>query len=204
VAAIELVTTNNHESPTHLAFHLLRYKTAEEMWDTLNTEYGGSDAGTEMYLIEQYHDYKMVDGKSVVTQAHKIQCMVKELALLKIVVPDEFVAGGIIAKLPPSWRDFAIALKHKRAHMSISDLITSLDIEEKARAKDERSKGGEGQISANMVHQSQSHGKGKDKAKQNQKIISQSKLVPLRKRRRIRRMSVASCADLLIIRQRSV
>jgi hypothetical protein len=169
VAAIELVTTNNHESPTHLAFHLLRYKTAEEMWDTLNTEYGGSDADTEMYLIEQYHDYKMVDGKSVVTQAHKIQCVVKELTLLKIVVPDEFVAGGIIAKLPPSWRDFAIALKHKRAHMSISDLITSLDIEEKARAKDERSKGGEGQISANMVHQSQSHGKGKDKANQNQK-----------------------------------
>jgi hypothetical protein len=35
----------------------LRYKTAKEMWDTLNTEYGGSDAGTELYIIEQYHDY---------------------------------------------------------------------------------------------------------------------------------------------------
>jgi hypothetical protein len=44
--------------------------------------------------------------------------MVKELALLKIVVPDEFVAGGIIVKLPPSWRNFATALKHKRVHMS--------------------------------------------------------------------------------------
>jgi DUF1680 family protein len=33
------------------------------MWDTLNTEYGGSDAGTELYIIEQYHDYQMVDGK---------------------------------------------------------------------------------------------------------------------------------------------
>jgi hypothetical protein len=32
--------------------------------------------------------------------------MVKELELLKIIVPGEFVAGGIIAKLPPSWRDF--------------------------------------------------------------------------------------------------
>jgi hypothetical protein len=55
--------------------------------------------------------------------------MVKELALLKIVVPDEFVAGCIIAKMPPSWRDSATALKHKRAHMSISDLIVSLDVE---------------------------------------------------------------------------
>jgi hypothetical protein len=101
----------------------LRYKTVKEMWDTLNTEYGGLDVGIELYIIKQYHDYHMVDGKSVVTQAHEIQCMMNELGLLKIVVPDEFVPGGIIAKLPPSWRDFAIALKHKRVHMSISDFI---------------------------------------------------------------------------------
>jgi hypothetical protein len=50
----------------------LRYKTAKEMWDTLNTEYGGSYAGTELYNIEQYHDYQTVDGKSVLTQAHEI------------------------------------------------------------------------------------------------------------------------------------
>jgi hypothetical protein len=62
--------------------------------------------------------------------------MVKELTLLKIVVPDEFVAGCNIAKLPRSWRDFVTALKHKRVHMSISDLITSLDVEEKSQAKD--------------------------------------------------------------------
>jgi hypothetical protein len=66
--------------------------------------------------------------------------MVKELGLLKIAVPDKFVTGGIIVKLSPSWRDFATALKHKRVHMSILNLITSLDVKEKARAKDERSK----------------------------------------------------------------
>jgi hypothetical protein len=30
----------------------IRCKTAKEMWDTLNTEYGGSDAGTKLYIIE--------------------------------------------------------------------------------------------------------------------------------------------------------
>jgi hypothetical protein len=89
--------------------------------------------------------------------------MVKELRLLKIIILDEFVAGGIIAKLPPSWRDFVTALKHKRVHISILDLIVSLDVEEKAQAKDGRSKGAEGQTSANMVHQPQTHGKGKAK-----------------------------------------
>jgi hypothetical protein len=115
------------------------------------------------YIIEQYYDYKMVDGKGVVEQALEIQCMVKELELLKLVVPDMFVAGGIITKLPPSWRDFATTLKHKRTHMSISDLIVSLDVEEKARAKGGHSKGVEGQTSANMVHQLHSHDKGKYK-----------------------------------------
>jgi hypothetical protein len=105
------------------------------MWDTVNTEYVGLDADTKLYIIEQYHDYQMVDEKSVVTQAYEIQCMVKELTLLKIIIPDEFVARGIIAKLPPSWRDFTTALKHKRVHMSILDLIASLDVEEKAQAK---------------------------------------------------------------------
>jgi hypothetical protein len=89
--------------------------------------------------------------------------MVKELTLLKIIVPDEFVAGGIIDKLPPSWRDFTTALKHKRVHMSISDLIASLDVEEKAWAKDGRSKGAKGETSANMMHQQPSHGKGNAK-----------------------------------------
>jgi hypothetical protein len=43
----------------------------------------------------QHHDYKMVHGNSVVEQAHEIQCKVKEVELLKIIVPDEFVVGGI-------------------------------------------------------------------------------------------------------------
>jgi hypothetical protein len=97
----------------------------------------------------------MVDGKSVLTQAYEIQCMVKELPLLKNVVPNEFVVVGIIVKLHSLWRDFTTALKHKRVHMSILDLITSLDVEEKARAKEGRSKGADGQTSANMVHQPQ-------------------------------------------------
>jgi hypothetical protein len=44
----------------------------------------------------------MVDGKGVVEQDHEIQCMVKELELLKIIVPDKFVDGVIIANLSPS------------------------------------------------------------------------------------------------------
>jgi hypothetical protein len=46
--------------------------------------------------------------------------------------------------LPPSWRNFATTLKHKRHEISVESLIASLDVEDKARAKDNTEKG-EGQ-----------------------------------------------------------
>jgi hypothetical protein len=61
------------------------------------------------------------------------------------------VAGGIIAKLPPSWRNFATSLKHKRHEFSVSDLIGSLHVEEKAREKDTRVRGFDGSSSAHVV-----------------------------------------------------
>jgi hypothetical protein len=45
-----------------------------------------------------------------------------------------------MAKLPPSWTDFATTLKHKRQEFSVVELIGSLDVEERARAKDTRGK----------------------------------------------------------------
>ena len=46
------------------------------------------------------------------------------------------MAGGIIAKLPPSWKDFATSLKHKRQEFNVEELIGTLDVEERARTKD--------------------------------------------------------------------
>jgi hypothetical protein len=74
------------------------------------------------------------------------------------------VAGCIIAKLPSTWRNFATSLKHKRHELSVENLIASLDVEEKARAKDTGSKGGEGHSSANMVQKNHNKGKGKPKS----------------------------------------
>ena len=85
-----------------------------KLWDALEAKFGVSDAGSELYLMEQLYDYKMVENHSVVEQAHEIQALAKELEHFSCLLPDKFVAGSIIAKLPPSWRDFATSLKHKR------------------------------------------------------------------------------------------
>jgi hypothetical protein len=50
----------------------LHHTDAKKLWDVLKADYGGTDAGAELYIMEQYHDYKMTDGKSVVEQTHEI------------------------------------------------------------------------------------------------------------------------------------
>ena len=88
--------------------------TAKELWDALGAKFGVSDAGTERYLMEQLFDYKIVDNRFVIEQTHEIQALAKELEQFSCVLPKKFVAGGIIAKLPPTWKDFATSLKHQR------------------------------------------------------------------------------------------
>ena len=52
--------------------------------------------------MEQLYDYKMVENRYVVEQAHEIQALAKELEHFPCLLPDKFVASSIIAKLPPS------------------------------------------------------------------------------------------------------
>ncbi|XP_021319240.1 uncharacterized protein LOC110436464 [Sorghum bicolor] len=124
--------------------------TAKELWDALEAKFRVSDAGSELYLMEQLFDYKMVDCRSVIEQAHEIQALAKELEQFPCVLPKKFVAGGIIAKLPLSWKNFATSLKHQRKEFGLAELMETLDVEEKARAKDTYGKGVESS-SANVV-----------------------------------------------------
>jgi hypothetical protein len=49
------------------------------MWDALEAKYRVSDAGSELYVMEQFHDYRMVDDHYVVEQAHEIQTLAKRV-----------------------------------------------------------------------------------------------------------------------------
>ena len=104
-----------------------------------------SDIGNELYVMEQFIDYRMVEDRSVVEQAHEIHTLAKDIKNCSkespCVLLDKFVAGGIISELPPFWRDFATSQKHKRQEFTIDGLTGTLDVEQKARAKDIRGKG---------------------------------------------------------------
>ena len=44
----------------------ISYTSGKELWDALEAKFGVSDAGNELYLMEQLYDYKMVENRSVV------------------------------------------------------------------------------------------------------------------------------------------
>jgi hypothetical protein len=78
------------------------YTSGKLLWVALNEKFGVSDAGSELYLMEQLYEYKMVENRSVVEQAHEIQALAKELEHFPCLLPDKFVTGSIIGKLPSS------------------------------------------------------------------------------------------------------
>jgi predicted GNAT family N-acyltransferase len=57
----------------------------KEFWDAPETKYGVSDTGSELYVMEQLCDYKMVDDHSIMEQAHEMQSLAKELEGFKCV-----------------------------------------------------------------------------------------------------------------------
>ncbi|XP_066159814.1 uncharacterized protein [Oryza sativa Japonica Group] len=137
----------------------------KDMWDALEAKFIVSNAGSKLYVMEQFYDYRMVDDRSIVEQAHEIQMLAKELENNNCEFPDKFVAGGIIAKLSLSWSDFAISLKHKRQEFSVTDLIRPLGVEEKARAKDINGKKVERGSSTNLVQKKNPHASHNNKKK---------------------------------------
>jgi hypothetical protein len=57
----------------------MNFDYGKDAWDALEAKFGVSDADTELYVMEQYFDYKMTGELSVVEQAHEIQSLFKEL-----------------------------------------------------------------------------------------------------------------------------
>ena len=46
--------------------------TSKEMWNALEATFKVSDAGCELYVMEQLYDYKMVHDHFVVEKVHEI------------------------------------------------------------------------------------------------------------------------------------
>ena len=69
----------------------------KDLWDALEAQYEVSDAGSKLYMMEQFLDYRMVEDRSVMELAHEIHTLAKDLKNYSkestYVLPNKFVAG---------------------------------------------------------------------------------------------------------------
>jgi hypothetical protein len=58
----------------------ISFDNGKDAWDALDAKFGVSDAGTKLYIMEQFYDYKMTDDHPIVDQAHEIQSFPNNLS----------------------------------------------------------------------------------------------------------------------------
>jgi predicted GNAT family N-acyltransferase len=58
---------------------------AKDIRGALKAKFRVSNADSKLYVMEQFCDYKMVDERPIVEQAHKIHSLAQELEQIKCV-----------------------------------------------------------------------------------------------------------------------
>ncbi|XP_077252413.1 uncharacterized protein LOC143891765 [Tasmannia lanceolata] len=103
------------------------------------------------YVIGNFLDFALEDGKPISAQIDEYQFLIGELAKEGMKLPDTFVADSLIEKLPLSWKDFKIGMKHKTKEWTLDQVIVRVKIEEKNRLKDKQQKAKECTFKTNIV-----------------------------------------------------
>ena len=111
-------------------------ETAKALWTALESKYRISEASNKKFLICNFMDFKMVANKSIVGQVSEILLLVNQLKDAKIDLPEAFVVGVIISRLPNSWNDYKKKLKHAETDYDLDSLQRHLRIEEDSRKQE--------------------------------------------------------------------
>ncbi|CAJ2667187.1 unnamed protein product [Trifolium pratense] len=146
------------------------YKEAKEIWDSMATKYTAEDAGKQKFVIGNYYRWEMVEEKDIKAQINEYHNLVEDLKTENITLPDAFIAGILIEKLPESWKDYKNQLKHKQKQLPLADLITHIIIEDTNRKESKAAKVKALASKANLV-QNKSHRKSQ-KSRYDQKSES--------------------------------
>lgn len=135
-----------------------KFGSARELWVSLQTKYKTEVACSKKFVVGKFLNYKMVDVKSVVKQVEELQVIVHELDEEGMGLNSNFLVGSVIEKLPPSWKDFKVYLKHLTEAMDFEQLVLKLRVEEGSR-NNEKADVISMEANANMIEGSPSKAK---------------------------------------------
>ncbi|GJU21265.1 putative zinc knuckle (CCHC-type) family protein [Tanacetum coccineum] len=112
---------------------------AKELWDELKLLYD-EDFGTNISHVNNYIQFQMVDGVSVLEQVHELHRIAGTITASGIHIDERFHVGVIISKLPASWKHIRPKLMQEE-HLSLDKLIYILKDEEDSRSQQKRNNG---------------------------------------------------------------
>src|ERR1044072_4190668 len=109
------------------------YKQAKDIWESMTLKYTAEAIGRQKFVIGNHYRWEMTDDKDIREQINEYHKLIEELKSENIILPDEYLAGLLIEKLPQSWNTYKQQLKHKTKQLSLADLITHIIIEDTSR-----------------------------------------------------------------------
>lgn len=111
-----------------------------EIWRTLEARHQTSEHGTDKFLISKFDEFVMSENTSIISQLHSLLLIVSKLKNLKIELPETFIVGVIISRLPSSWKGYRKKLLHSTETYNLEEIEKHIRIEEESRSRDGKSK----------------------------------------------------------------
>ncbi|KAK7843826.1 hypothetical protein CFP56_011907, partial [Quercus suber] len=89
---------------------------AKDLWDELNGCYGFC---AKNFATAKFMFFQMVEEKSFSSQIEDFQKLVSDLAKEGDVLPERFVAHGLVFKLLDSWKEYKHWYSHHRTYLNL-------------------------------------------------------------------------------------
>ena len=80
----------------------------------MNKKYILENARTQKYVIGNFRNFQMIEGRDVSSQIHDYHLLISDLAIEDIKLPKPFVVGYLVKTFREAWKDYKNNMKHKR------------------------------------------------------------------------------------------
>ncbi|GKE12919.1 hypothetical protein Tco_1416470 [Tanacetum coccineum] len=136
----------------------------ERIWKSLKKKYMTQVACSKKFVVGKFLNFKINDAKPVVKQVEELQIIIHEMKVEGMGINSNFIVGSLIEKLPQSWKNFKLYLKHLTDYMSFEQLVLEIRFE-KDNIMNEKADANSIETNANMVRESSSKSKSNHKNK---------------------------------------
>ncbi|KAK8923549.1 hypothetical protein KSP39_PZI019391 [Platanthera zijinensis] len=108
---------------------------AKEIWEALEEQFKEEENMSKTHLVDKFMAFIFTEEREILPQVAEFENLVDKLNSENIPLPDGFVAGAIIFKLPSAWYSFKTEMYRKKTQVSLKDLKRFICIEDENRTR---------------------------------------------------------------------